>query len=194
MEARRRVEALIDTERSQLLKTLRFYVLRAGLASSRDGDTMAQEILNETVFEALRSTHRLTADMNPHPWLLGIALNLIKRKQVEIAKRERREPLVRDLLPDSQLALSDDDLFDQLPQLVDAALDEVEVKDEIADMLTCISESDSHVLKLAVAHDMNGEAIAQALQISPGAARVRLHRALNRLRRALLQRKEMRDV
>jgi RNA polymerase sigma factor (sigma-70 family) len=194
MEARRRVEAVIDSERSQLLKTLRFYALRAGLASSREGDTVAQELLSETVFEALRSAHRLKDDMNPHPWLLGIALNLIKRRQVEIAKRERREPLVRDLLPDSQFALSDDDLFDQLPQLVDTALDEVEAKDEIADMLTCVSESDSHVLKLAVAHDMNGEALAQALQISPGAARVRLHRALNRLRRALLQRKEMRDA
>ena len=194
MEARRRVEALIDSERGQLLKTLRFYALRAGLASSRDVDAIAQELLNEMVFEAYRSAHRLKPDMNPHPWLLGIALNLIKRKQVEIAKRERREPLVRDLLPDSHFALSDDDLFDQLPQLVDTALDEIEVKDEIADMLTCVSESDSYVLKLAVAHDMNGEAIAQALQISPGAARVRLHRALNRLRRALLQRKEMRDA
>jgi RNA polymerase sigma factor (sigma-70 family) len=193
MEARRRVEALIDTERGQLLKTLRFYVLRAGVASSRDVDAIAQELLSETVFEAFRSAHRLKDDMNPHPWLLGIALNLIKRKQTEIAKRERREPLVRDLLPDSQFAFSDDDLFDQLPQLVDTALDEVEVKDEIAAMLKYVSASDSHVLKLAVAHDMNGEALAHALQITPGAARVRLHRALNRLRRALLE-KEMRDA
>jgi RNA polymerase sigma factor (sigma-70 family) len=194
MESRRRLEAVIDSERTQLLKTLRFYVLRAGLASGRDGDIVAQELLNETVFEALRSVHRLKPEMNPHPWLLGIALNLIKRKQVDIAKRERREPLVRDLLPDSQFTLSDDDLFDQLPQLVDTAFDEFEVKDEIADMLRYLSESDSQVLKLAVAHDMNGEALAQALHISPGAARVRLHRALNRLRRALLERKEAHDA
>jgi RNA polymerase sigma factor (sigma-70 family) len=194
MEARRRLEAVIDSERTQLLKTLRFYVLRAGLATSRDGDTLAQELLNETVFEALRSIHRLKPDMNPHPWLLGIALNLIKRRQVELAKRERREPLVRDLLPDNEYALSDDDLFDQLPQLLDTAFEEIEVKDEIADMLTHLSESDRHLLKLAVAHDMNGEALARALQITAGAARVRLHRALNRLRRALLERKEVQDV
>jgi RNA polymerase sigma factor (sigma-70 family) len=194
MEARRRLEAVIDSERTQLLKTLRFYVLRAGLATSRDGDTLAQELLNETVFEALRSIHRLKPDMNPHPWLLGIALNLIKRRQVELAKRERREPLVRDLLPDNEYALSDDDLFDQLPQLLDTAFEELEVKDEIADMLTHLSESDRHLLKLAVAHDMNGEALARDLQISAGAARVRLHRALNRLRRALLERKEVQDV
>ena len=194
MEARRRIEAVLDTERNQLLKTLRFYVLRAGLATHRDVDTVAQELLNETVFEALRSVHRLKPEMNPHPWLLGIALNLIKRRQVELAKRERREPLVRDLLPDKEFALSDDDLFDQLPQLLDTAVDEFEVKDEIADMLTHLSESDSHVLKLAVAHDMNGEAIARDLQITAGAARVRLHRALNRLRRALLEEKEAHDA
>ena len=194
MEARRRVETVIDTERTQLLKTLRFYALRAGLATSRDGDTVAQDLLNETVFEALRSLHRLKPEMNPHPWLLGIALNLIKRRQAELAKRERREPLVRDLLPDSEFALSDDDLFDQLPQLVETAIDEIEVKDEIADMLSHLSESDRHLLKLAVAHDMNGEALARDLQISAGAARVRLHRALNRLRRFVLERKEAQDV
>jgi RNA polymerase sigma factor (sigma-70 family) len=193
MEARRRLEAVIDSERTQLLKTLRFYVLRAGLATSRDGDTLAQELLNETVFEALRSLHRLKPDMNPHPWLLGIALNLIKRRQVELAKRERREPLVRDLLPDNEYALSDDDLFDQLPQLLDTAFEELEVKDEIANMLTHLSESDRHLLKLAVAHDMNGEALARDLQITAGAARVRLHRALNRLRVAMLK-KELRDA
>jgi DNA-directed RNA polymerase specialized sigma24 family protein len=32
---------------------------------------------------------------------------------------------------------------------------------------------------------MNGAALAGALEVSPGAARVRLHRAINRLRAAM---------
>jgi DNA-directed RNA polymerase specialized sigma24 family protein len=45
-------------------------------------------------------------------------------------------------------------------------------------------------LRLAVLHDLTGEALAQELGIKPGAARVRLHRALNRLREAWPRRLE----
>jgi RNA polymerase sigma-70 factor (ECF subfamily) len=194
MEGRRRLEELIGSERATLLKTLRFYVFRAGLASGRDADAMAEDLLNEAVVEAFRSAHRLKPDIHPHPWLLGIAVNLIKRKRVEIAKRERREPLMRDLLPDTQGALSDDELFDQLPEVSAGMLDSVEVKQEIDQLLACVSSSDGDLLRLALAHDLNGEALAKALHITPGAARVRLHRALNRLRSALVQQRDTNDV
>lgn len=194
MEERNRIEVLIETERSQLLKTLRFYALRAGLASSRNSDAVAEDLLNETVFEAFRTANRLKPEVNPHPWLLGIALNLIKRKQAEIAKRERREPLVRDLLPDTEAILSDDDLFDQLPNLAADTLDSVDARDEIEALLRCISPGDSEILRMALAYDMNGEALAKVFHITPGAARVRLHRALNRLRQVLIKQKEIGDA
>ena len=121
----------------------------------------AGELLNEVVFEAFRTAHRLKPDVHPHPWLLGIAVNLVKRKQVEIAKRERREPLMRDLLPDIEVALSDEELFDQLPVLTAGMLDRVEVKHDIDDLLACVSRSDGDLLRLAFFHDLNREALAK---------------------------------
>jgi RNA polymerase sigma-70 factor (ECF subfamily) len=190
MEGRIRLEQLIESERFALLRTLRHYALRAGLASNRNADEMAEELLNEVVFEAFRTPERLKPDVHPHPWLLGIAANLIKRKQVEIAKRERREPLMRDLLPEIEVALSDDELFDQLPVLTAGMLDRLEVKHDIDDLLACVSRSDSELLQLAFFHDLNREALAKALNLSPSAARMRLHRALNRLRSALTEQRE----
>ena len=190
MEGRTRLEQLIESERPALLRTLRYYTLRAGLASIRNADEMAEELLNEVVFEAFRAAERLKPDVHPHPWLLGIAANLIKRKQVEIAKRERREPLMRDLLPEIEVALSDEELFDQLPVLTAGMLDRLEVKHDIDDLLACVSRSDSDLLRLAFFHDLNREALAKALNLSPSAARMRLHRALSRLRSALAEQRE----
>jgi RNA polymerase sigma-70 factor (ECF subfamily) len=185
MEGRERLEALIERERAALLKTLRYYVFRAGLASGRDADEVAEELLHEVAFEAFRSIHRLTPEMHPKPWLLGIAVNLIKRKQVDIAKRERREPLMRDLLPQIEAALSDEELFDQLPIPMDGLLDNLEVKEEIDRILARVPSSDGNVIRLAFFYDMNRDELAQALNVSPSAARMRLHRALSRLRSAL---------
>jgi RNA polymerase sigma factor (sigma-70 family) len=185
------LEQLIESERPALLRTLGHYVLRAGLASSRNADEMAEELLNEVVFEAFRTAERLKPDVHPHPWLLGIAVNLVKRKQVEIAKRERREPLMRDLLPEIEVALSDEELFDQLPVLTAGMLDRLEVKHDIDDLLACVSRSDGDLLRLAFFHDLNREALAKALNLSPSAARMRLHRALSRLRCALAERQEV---
>lgn len=190
MEGRTRLEQLIERERPALLRTLRYYALRAGLASSRNADEMAEELLNEVVFEAFRTADRLKPDVHPHPWLLGIAVNLVKRKQVEIAKRERREPLMRDLLPEIEVALSDEELFDQLPVLTAGLMDRLEVKHDIDDLLACVSRSDGDLLRLAFFHDLNREALAKALNLSPSAARMRLHRALSRLRSALAEQKE----
>jgi RNA polymerase sigma-70 factor (ECF subfamily) len=190
MEGRTRLEQLIESERPALLKTLRHYALHAGLASGRNADEMAEELLNEVVLEAFHTAHRLKPDVHPHPWLLGIAVNLVKRKQVEIAKRERREPLMRDLLPDIEVALSDEELFDQLPVLTAGMLDRVEAKHDIDDLLACVSRSDGDLLRLAFFHDLNREALAKALNLSPSAARMRLHRALSRLRSALAEQRE----
>jgi DNA-directed RNA polymerase specialized sigma24 family protein len=44
------------------------------------------------------------------------------------------------------------------------------------------------VLRLAILHELNIEELAQALGITSGAARVCLHRALNRLRESQIAR------
>ena len=49
-------------------------------------------------------------------------------------------------------------------------------------LLAALAPDDEHVLRLAIMNGLDGVSLAKALKITPGAARVRLHRALGRLR------------
>ena len=178
---RRFIEENADT----LLGTLRVYAVRAGLADRQGATLAAVELLNEVTVEALAHADRFRPSGQPMAWLLGIAANLIKREQAGRATRNRREPLVRDLYPHAQAAISEDELFDRLAALdVSDLAQDLETSEGVSAILAHVSENDQRVLRLAVLHDLNGGELAQALDVTPGAARVRLHRALNRLRHA----------
>src|SRR5215813_7093999 len=113
-----RLRQFIADETDGLLGTLRYYVYRAGLTGQEQPlDAAASELLNEVVIEALEHEDRFRASGQPRAWLLGIAANLIKRKQAEFARRSRREPLARDLYPGDQETISDDDVFDWMASL-----------------------------------------------------------------------------
>jgi RNA polymerase sigma-70 factor (ECF subfamily) len=175
----------IEENAETLLGTLRYYVVRAGLADWQGATLAAVELLNEVVVEVLEHADRFRPSGQPMAWLLGIAANLIKRKQTGRATRNRREPLVRDLYPRDQGTLSEDDLFDRLAALTVAEPgQDLEANEAVSAILALVSEDDQRVLRLAVLHDLNGGELAQALGVTPGAARVRLHRALNWLRDA----------
>lgn len=180
--SRLRLQVFIKEDSSTLHKILRQYVLRASLVGHGDVNAVAYELMNEVIVEAFVHIDRLKADMEPRPWLLGIAANLIKRELANRAKQERREPLIRDLYARSEEALSEDELFDLLPMLNDSTLSELEANDTINSLLLGLTKSDADLLRLALVHDLDGEALAQTLGITANAARVRLHRALDRLR------------
>lgn len=180
--SRLRLQHFITEESAILHKILCQYVLRAGLVDSGDAGSVAHELLNEVIVEAFVHAERLKADMLPRPWLLGIAANLIKREQVKRAKRNQREPLIRDLYTQTEEALSDDELFELLQSSHDGSLTELEANDTINSLLAGLTKNDSDVLRFAILEDFNGEALAVKLGISVNAARVRLHRALDRLR------------
>jgi RNA polymerase sigma-70 factor (ECF subfamily) len=183
-EAATRLKGYIETESGTLLASLRLYITRAGLAAHQT----PHELLNEVVVEALKHAHRFDSNRQPMAWLLGIAANLIKRKQVELAKRNRREPLVRDLFPDAQNFMSDDEIFEQFAALAANPTHAVETDEDITALFATLPQSDQQVLRLAILHELNIEELAQALGITSGAARVCLHRALNRLRESQIAR------
>src|SRR5207248_4057217 len=83
-------EFLTDNVAS-LLGTLRSYVQRMGLARGEEVSAAAVEVLQEVVVEALDHADRFNPTGQPMAWLLGIAINVIKRKKVELAKRSQRE-------------------------------------------------------------------------------------------------------
>jgi DNA-directed RNA polymerase specialized sigma24 family protein len=77
-------------------------------------------------------------------------------------------------------------MFDRLAALAKAGPEQdLNANEEARALLALVSrEDDRQVLRLAVLHDLDGTALGKALGISSGAARVRLHRAINRLRDA----------
>jgi RNA polymerase sigma-70 factor (ECF subfamily) len=177
------LKAFIENHREALLKTIGFYLIRAGLATPPNRLSEAQELLHDVVIEALEHAERFDPNRSPQAWLLGITANLIKRKQTTLAKRMRREPLVHDMVTDANL--SEDDVFDLLTA-VNTENDparKFEMQDQIRQMMEGIAENDREIIHLAILYDLNGDTLAETLGVSAGAARVRLHRALNRVRR-----------
>jgi RNA polymerase sigma-70 factor (ECF subfamily) len=177
---------VIERDADTLHNTLRHYVLRAGLATNQNAASTASELLNEVVVEAMQHAARFDPTREPVAWLLGIAANLIKRKLATLSRNNHREPLLRDLYPAADQELSDAELFDRLSRLSAAdPAQQLERQDAINYLLRFVSENDRQVLRLAILNDLSGEALAAELNTTSGAARVRLHRALRRLRLAL---------
>ena len=175
----------LEAESEAMLKTLRFYLLRSGLAGEQAVGLAAVELLNEVAVEALEHADRFRPSGQPRAWLLGIAANLIKRKQSERARLMRKEPLVRDLNPGQEGALSEDELFDRLLSWGQESPEGiVQREQDLEKRLAGLSQSDRQVIQLAVLGGMNGEEVARELGVPAGTARVRLHRALGRLRKA----------
>ncbi len=90
-ECRLRLLECIEQNVESLLGSISLYARRMRLDGEADARGMAVEILQETVVEALDHADSFTATRQPVAWLLGIAVNVIRRKKVEQAKHARRE-------------------------------------------------------------------------------------------------------
>ncbi|HEY6285891.1 MAG TPA: sigma-70 family RNA polymerase sigma factor [Ktedonobacteraceae bacterium] len=178
------IECITDNVAS-LLGILRSYVKRMGLASGEEVPAVAIEVLQEVVLEALDHADRFNQTGQPMAWLLGIAINVIKRNKAELIKRSQRELSIGDLSLMQEEHLSESELFDQHMADSSAGPDQEIAANEQAELLlSLVSPEDQHILMLAFLQGFEREALAQKLGISPGATRVRLHRALKRLRLA----------
>ncbi len=165
------IRACLQTQASALLKTICWYVFSAGLASDTAVQDVAEEVLQEAAAVALERADHYVPVRGPGAWLLGIAAKLILRRQAARARDARPLP--------AEGWLTGSSGTDGL------AFDQALANDERADeMLARVSPDDRRILSLAVLHDAAGATLAQELGISPVAARVRLHRAIDRLRAA----------
>lgn len=180
---KRQLTEFLSEKTAPLLGTLRVYVQRMGLANGEEVPAVALEILQEVAIEALDHADRFNPTGQPMAWLLGIATNVIKRKKVERAKRSMRELSITRFSTTEQEAMSESELFDQITTpILTGPEQEIEASEQASTMLALVSAEDQHILRLAFVYDFEREALAEELGITPGAARVRLHRALSRLR------------
>lgn len=180
----------IEQNVETLLKNITLYIRRMGLETESEQRGISLEILQETVVIALAHADRFTTTRQPLAWLLGIAVNVIKRKKVELAKHGRREILLGSLVAQNPPLTSEEELLDQI---LSSSFTEpepgqtLENEEGIEAILSLASPRDQQIVRLAVIEDLDGETLAQQLGISVGTARMRLSRALHRLRSALLK-------
>jgi RNA polymerase sigma factor (sigma-70 family) len=177
-------EILLRTMREEatsLEQIIRSYVVRMGMASGEEAESATQEILNETVVAALQAADSYDISRRPIPWLLGIAIKRIQRAIAVRKKSREREIPIRDLYAEHEADASDDELFEHFALWVQEPHD-FESNEELRNLLAPLSETDRDIIQRAVMQDMDAPSIAAELSISPSAVRVRLHRALKRLR------------
>ena len=146
------VEALYDEHGAALLEYLR---------RNRPSSDSAEDLLQETFLQALRSADRLAEVRSPRTWLFGIARNVART-----ALRRRRATE----LP-AQIAASSDVVDPQIEQMHAA--------------IARLPELQREALQLRVRYDLTYEEIAAVLEIPLGTVRSRLHHAVRRLRDAM---------
>lgn len=185
--------ACVEQNVESLLGSISLYMRRMGLDAGADARGLAIDILQETVLEALEHADRFTVTQQPLAWLRGIAVNVIRRKKVERASFARREVSLGRLTAQQPSFSSEQDVLDRLMPGSATASDPglaLESEEEVAAILSLVSPADQEVVRLAVLEDCEREALAQHLGILPGTARMRLHRALRRLRLAWVKQQE----
>jgi RNA polymerase sigma factor (sigma-70 family) len=168
---------------ASLLSTLQSYVLRMGLAAGPMMREIVQEVFQESVVEALASIERYNPQMPLRPWFLGIAVNVIKRRKTLLARRFQREISLGQLAGQHPELPNENAILDTLlPPEISGPAQIVEENEEAFALLALVSAEDQQILRLVVLEGHQSISLAQELHTTPGAARVRLHRALSRLR------------
>jgi RNA polymerase sigma factor (sigma-70 family) len=132
------------------------------------------EVLNESVKRALQSADHFDPTRSPIAWLIGIALNVLRE--------QRRGPALRAVV---QTDLRHEAWRQALEGLCAASeSDATTIRLDIRQALARLDEPQRRALQLRYYDGLDGEELAKALGApSPGAARVRLARALQSLRK-----------
>lgn len=175
------LNSFLHEHAAALKNILAAYVLRAGLATGSDVQLVVEEIFQDTVLQVMDIGEHFLAAQQPRAWFIRVALNIIQRRRTNLAKRHRFEVLVSDLA--SETGIPEENLLEQLAVSVLTGPEQaVETQEQVREMLALVSPADAHLLNLMVLHECDANTVGRSLGITPEAVRVRLHRALHRLR------------
>lgn len=135
----------------------------------------SEDLLQNVFYRMLRSRHTFTGDGEFRTWMYCIARNVVK----DHLKKSRRSP-------DSYDAA---DLAERISATTrtDETLERrLEIK-ALQQALNELSPESREVLLLSRFQDLRNEEIARVLDISVGAVKVRIHRAINQLKELYIQ-------
>lgn len=133
----------------------------------------ADDIVSEVFSVAWRRRHELDSQRNPLPWLYAIAANVLRNHFRSGTRRTRLEQKIGAQLG-ARWAPDPSEQSEQIDQ-------------GLLDALATMSFDDQEVLRLKAWEGLSNPEIAEVLQCSPRAVAVRVHRARQRLRKALDQ-------
>ena len=135
----------------------------------------AEDVTSQVFMKALRSLHRYDpARAAPKTWLLRIARNAIT-DHLRSLKRRGALHVSLDRVPD---------LVAQIPTQEERVLKQERIQALLNGTQT-LRPADQEILSLRYGTGLDNGEIASALDISPNAVAVRLHRALKRLKQAV---------
>jgi RNA polymerase sigma-70 factor (ECF subfamily) len=156
------IEALIQTHGNRLLRS----------ATLLCGDeTNAQDLVQDTFVEALRSVHRFRGQASLYTWLHSILLNLTRHYRRD-GKR---------LVYDNELAAQEAAVLEERP----SASDFESAAAELARALRQLSDSHREVLVLRYYEHMKIHELARRLGVSQGTVKSRLHYAIREMQKLL---------
>lgn len=153
-------DARFEALARQLVDPLRRFLIR------RTDPETAEDALADTLLVCWRRLDDVPED--PLPWAYGVARNCLANELRSARRQERVAAKVAAAGP----------IEETMPLAADG-------DPELAEALTTLSETDAELLRLWAWEQLTTSEIAEALEITPNAAAVRLHRAKAKLRSVL---------
>lgn len=183
--ARIYLQRFLQENATSLQHILRGYVVKVGLASGENVDLVATEIFQDAVVETLTHAERFNPDMQARPWFLAIAANILKRYRAASLKRSRFEIRAESLIHQPEQE-NEQGVLDSIMTASVGGASEPEqallAHEHARELLALVQPEDAQLLYMALVQGWDASALGMFLHVSPGTARVRLHRALSRLR------------
>jgi RNA polymerase sigma factor (sigma-70 family) len=184
--ARAYLQRFLQENAVSLQGILRGYVVKMGLARGENVELMAAEIFQDAVLETLAHAERFNPDMQARPWFLAIAANILKRHRADSLKRAHFEIRAGYLRKAEQE--NEQDVLEHMMTASAGTASGPEqallARESARELLALVSPEDAQLLHMALVQGWDANALGMLLHISSGTARVRLHRALSRLRAA----------
>lgn len=134
-------------------------------------ETDAQDLVQDTFVQALRSAHRFERRSSIYTWLHAILLNLSRHYH-----RDRKR-----LVFDDELACQETPICDEGPHRMDAEA----ANGALMEALERLSPPHREVLVLRFYENMKIGEIAEHLDVAPGTVKSRLHYGLAEMQRLL---------
>lgn len=185
-QARAYLQRFLQENAASLQGILCGYVAKMRLAPGGNIEAVAAEVFQDAALETLANAERFNPEMQPRVWFLAIAANVLKRHRARYARRYKFEVLVGSLASKPEQG-NEQDVLDQImawrggepgPEQT------LVTRESVRELLALVAPEDARLLNMALIQGWDANALATLIGVTPGTARVHVHRALSRLREA----------